>query len=54
MAEADCGTHMPDVILVLSARFDRSICSHDEELLHRLGVKNRTEAVMVVVKHDWL
>ncbi len=33
---------------------ENTVKGYVQEILHRLGVKNRTEAVMVAVKHDWL
>lgn len=33
---------------------ENTVKSYVQEILHRLGVKNRTEAVMVAVKHGWL
>jgi two-component system response regulator DevR len=33
---------------------ENTVKGYVQEILHRLSVKNRTEAVMVAVKHDWL
>jgi two-component system response regulator DevR len=33
---------------------ENTVKSYVQEILHRLGVKNRTEAVMVAVKQGWL
>lgn len=33
---------------------ENTVKGYVQEILHRLGVKNRTEAVMVAVKHGWL
>jgi two-component system, NarL family, response regulator DevR len=33
---------------------ENTVKSYVQEILHRLGVKNRTEAVMVAVKRGWL
>jgi two-component system, NarL family, response regulator DevR len=33
---------------------ENTVKSYVQEMLHRLGVKNRTEAVMVAVKQGWL
>ena len=33
---------------------ENTVKGYVQEILHRLGVKNRTEAVMVAVKQGWL
>ncbi len=33
---------------------ENTVKGYVQEILHKLGVKNRTEAVMVAVKHGWL